>query len=107
MNSIKSFNLIRIFAIQFSLLIIFSGELMSNSLPKYHTKTLENGLQIVAIPMKNGSGVISTDVFIKLEVEMKKMGKSGIAHMLEHLNFKSTKNLKAGEFDEIVKVLVE
>ena len=31
------------------------------------------------------------------------MGKSGIAHMLEHLNFKSTKNLKAGEFDEIVK----
>jgi len=31
------------------------------------------------------------------------MGKSGIAHMLEHMNFKSTKNLKAGEFDEEVK----
>jgi predicted Zn-dependent peptidase len=31
------------------------------------------------------------------------MGKSGIAHMLEHLNFKSSKNLKAGEFDNIVK----
>ena len=31
------------------------------------------------------------------------MGKSGIAHMLEHLNFKSTDNRKAGEFDSIVK----
>lgn len=103
MNSRKNSNLIKIFIIQFSLLITISGELMSNSLPKYHTKTLENGLQIVAIPMKNGSGVISTDVFYKVGSRDEKMGKSGIAHMLEHLNFKSTKNLKAGEFDEIVK----
>jgi len=76
---------------------------MSSNLPKYHTKTLENGLQIVAIPMKNGSNVISTDVFYKVGSRDEKMGKSGIAHMLEHLNFKSTKNLKSGEFDEIVK----
>ena len=103
MNSTKSNNLIKIFIIQFFLLITISGELMSNSLPKYYTKTLENGLQIVAIPMKNGSGVISTDVFYKVGSRNEKMGKSGIAHMLEHLNFKSTKNLKSGEFDEIVK----
>lgn len=76
---------------------------MANSLPKYHTKTLENGLQIVAIPMKNGSNVVSTDIFYKVGSRDEKMGKSGIAHMLEHLNFKSTENLKAGEFDEIVK----
>ncbi|MAC85125.1 MAG: peptidase M16 [Arcobacter sp.] len=76
---------------------------MANSLPKYYTKTLENGLQIVAIPMKNGSNVVSTDIFYKVGSRDEKMGKSGIAHMLEHLNFKSTKNLEAGEFDEIVK----
>jgi len=75
----------------------------ANSLPKYYTKTLENGLQIVAIPMNNGSNVISTDIFYKVGSRNETMGKSGIAHMLEHLNFKSTKNLKAGEFDEIVK----
>jgi zinc protease len=103
MNSIKINNYFKIFAIQFSLLITISGELMSSNLPKYHTKTLENGLEIVAIPMKNNSGVISTDVFYKVGSRDEKMGKSGIAHMLEHLNFKSTKNLKAGEFDEIVK----
>jgi predicted Zn-dependent peptidase len=76
---------------------------MANSLPKHHKTTLDNGLEIVVIPMRNGSGVITTDVFYKVGSRNEVMGKSGIAHMLEHLNFKSTKNLHAGEFDEIVK----
>ena len=84
--------------------LIFMGELMSaNSLPKYYTQTLKNGLQVVAIPMDNGTNVISTDIFYKVGSRNEVMGKSGIAHMLEHLNFKSTKNLEAGEFDEIIK----
>jgi predicted Zn-dependent peptidase len=87
----------------FLTICILIGGLMANSLPKFETKTLKNGLQIVAIPMKNGSGVISTDIFYKVGSGSETMGKSGIAHMLEHLNFKSTKHLKAGEFDEIVK----
>lgn len=76
---------------------------MASSLPHYETITLDNGLQIVAIPMDNGSKVISTDIFYKVGSRNEVMGKSGIAHMLEHMNFKSTKNLKAGEFDEEVK----
>lgn len=76
---------------------------MANSLPEHHTKTLENGLQIVVIPMQNDSNVITTDIFYKVGSRNEVMGKSGIAHMLEHLNFKSTKNLEAGEFDKIVK----
>jgi predicted Zn-dependent peptidase len=80
-----------------------TGVLMANSLPKYYTKTLDNGLQVVAIPMKNNSNVITTDIFYKVGSRNEVMGKSGIAHMLEHLNFKSTKNLEAGEFDRIVK----
>lgn len=89
----------------FLTLCILLGVLMANSLPEYKTKTLDNGLQIIAIPMNNGSNVISTDIFYKVGSGSEIMGKSGIAHMLEHLNFKSTKNLKAGEFDEIVKGL--
>jgi predicted Zn-dependent peptidase len=85
------------------LIILFLGAVMGNSLPKYFTKKLDNGLEIVVIPMKNGSNVITTDIFYKVGSGDEVMGKSGIAHMLEHLNFKSTKNLKAGEFDEIVK----
>lgn len=83
--------------------LTFLGALMANSLPQHVTKTLENGLQIVVIPMNNKSDVITTDIFYKVGSGNEIMGKSGIAHMLEHLNFKSTKNLKAGEFDEIVK----
>ena len=75
----------------------------TTSLPKYYEKVLENGLKIVAIPLKNGTNVISTDIFYNVGSRDEVMGKSGIAHMLEHLNFKSTKNLKAGEFDTIVK----
>ena len=73
------------------------------ALPKYYKQTLKNGLEVVAIPMNNNSNVISVDIFYKVGSRNEKMGKSGIAHMLEHMNFKSTKNLKAGEFDKIVK----
>ena len=86
--------------------LIFIGTIMAktnNSLPQYFTKELNNSLQVVAIPLHNNSDVISVDVYYKVGSRNEVMGKSGIAHMLEHLNFKSTKNLKAGEFDEIVK----
>jgi len=76
---------------------------MAGSLPKYYETTLKNGLKVVAIPMHNDSGVLTTDIFYKVGSRNEVLGKTGIAHMLEHLNFKSTKHLKAGEFDEIVK----
>lgn len=82
---------------------INSAFLTSSVLPKHYTKTLENGLEIVVVPLHNQSGVIETNVFYKVGSRNESMGKSGIAHMLEHLSFKSTKNLRAGEFDEIVK----
>ncbi len=82
---------------------INSAFLTSSVLPKHYTKTLENGLEIVVVPLHNQSGVIETNVFYKVGSRNESMGKSGMAHMLEHLSFKSTHNLKAGEFDEIVK----
>jgi len=87
----------------FITLFLMTGVLMASSLPKYYTKTLENGLEIVAIPMNNNSGVITSDIYYKVGSKDEVMGNSGMAHMLEHLSFKSTKNLKEGEFDEIVK----
>ncbi|WP_419258150.1 M16 family metallopeptidase [Campylobacter fetus] len=72
-------------------------------LPKFSKITLNNGLEVYHTPLNLGSNVISIDLFYKVGSRNETMGKSGIAHMLEHLNFKSTKNRKAGEFDEIVK----
>ena len=75
---------------------------MSN-LAKFYTKKLKNRLEIVVIPMNKGSNVVSTNIIYKVGSRNEVMGKSGIAHMLEHMNFKSTKNLAEGEFDKIVK----
>lgn len=80
-----------------------SSVLLGSVLPKYESKILSNGLQVVVIPLHNKSNVIETNVFYKVGSRNEIMGKSGIAHMLEHMNFKTTKNLRAGEFDEIVK----
>jgi predicted Zn-dependent peptidase len=84
-------------------ILITTGVIMGNSLPKYFTKTLKNKMQVVVIPMDNGSGVITSDIYYRVGSRNEVMGKSGIAHMLEHLSFKSTKKYKAGEFDTIVK----
>jgi len=85
------------------LLLFTIGFLMSNSIPKHYTEELKNGLKVVVIPLKNGSGVVSTNIFYRVGSRNEIMGKSGLAHMLEHLNFKSTDNHPAGEFDQIVK----
>ena len=76
---------------------------MANSLPKHYSETLDNGLQVVVIPMHNESGVITTDIYYKVGSRNEILGQTGMAHMLEHLSFKSTKKLKEGEFDVIVK----
>ncbi|WP_163555107.1 M16 family metallopeptidase [Helicobacter suis] len=102
--------MVRIFY-SFFILILWVGVSMGATidqgirayLPKYYTTTLENGLQVVAVPLANKSGVIEIDVLYKVGSRNERMGKSGIAHMLEHMNFKSTKHLKEGDFDAIVK----
>ncbi|MCX2683592.1 pitrilysin family protein [Campylobacter sp. MIT 21-1685] len=69
----------------------------------FEKMVLKNKLEVYAFNVNKASDVISVDIFYKVGSRNETMGKSGIAHMLEHLNFKSTKNLRAGEFDERVK----
>lgn len=80
-----------------------SSFVSAKTLFQYDELDLDNGLKVVVIPMKNNSKVVDINIFYKVGSGNEVMGKSGIAHMLEHLNFKSTKNLKSGEFDSIVK----
>jgi predicted Zn-dependent peptidase len=60
-------------------------------------------MQVIVIPMHNDSGVITTSIYYKVGSRNEILGHTGMAHMLEHLSFKSTKNLAAGDFDVIVK----
>jgi len=74
-------------------------------LHKFYSYKLKNDLEVIAIPMNKGSKVITSNIFYKVGSRNETLGKTGIAHMLEHMNFKSTKNLKEGDFDKIVKSL--
>ncbi|MCK0501593.1 M16 family metallopeptidase [Helicobacter pylori] len=100
----KHFSVKRLLRLSSVLLVTLGASMHAQSyLPKHESITLKNGLQVVSVPLENKTGVIEVDVLYKVGSRNEVMGKSGIAHMLEHLNFKSTKNLKAGEFDKIVK----
>jgi zinc protease len=63
--------------------------------------TLDNGLQVVVIS-NHRAPVVTQLIMYKVGAMDESPGKSGIAHFFEHLMFKGTKTLKAGEFSAIV-----
>ena len=63
--------------------------------------TLKNGMMVVVITNRRAP-VVRHMVWYRVGAADEPPGKSGIAHFLEHLMFKRTKQLKAGEFDRIV-----
>jgi zinc protease len=66
--------------------------------------TLENGLEIVVIP-NHRTPVVTHMVWYRVGAADEQRGVSGIAHFLEHLMFKGSGDLKAGEFSEIIRSL--
>ncbi len=65
------------------------------------TFRLANGMQVVVIP-NHRAPVVTHMVWYKVGSADEPPGKSGIAHLLEHLMFKGTKTLKPGEFSAIL-----
>lgn len=63
--------------------------------------TLNNGMQVVVIP-NNKVPAVSHMVWYKTGAKDEPLGKSGIAHFLEHLMFKGTPRYGKGEFSKIV-----
>ncbi|MGC2856159.1 M16 family metallopeptidase [Novispirillum sp. DQ9] len=65
------------------------------------TFTLENGLQVVVVE-NHRVPVVSHMVWYKVGAADEPPGKSGIAHLLEHLMFKGTNRIGPNEFSTIV-----
>ncbi len=65
---------------------------------------LENGMQVIVIP-NHKIPAVTHMIWYKVGAADEPVGKSGIAHFFEHLMFKGTKEVKAGEFSKIVKSL--
>jgi zinc protease len=65
------------------------------------TVTLPNGLQVVAISNARAP-IVTHMVWYRAGAADERQGKSGIAHFLEHLMFKGTKEVASGDFSKIV-----
>jgi zinc protease len=65
------------------------------------TFTLKNGLDVVVVE-DHRAPVVTHMVWYRVGAADDGPGKTGNAHLLEHLMFKGTKTLKSGEFSRIV-----
>ena len=65
------------------------------------TFTLANGMQVVVVPNRRAPVVVHM-VWYRVGAADEPVGKSGIAHFLEHLMFKGTETIPPGEFSKIV-----
>lgn len=65
------------------------------------TFTLDNGMQVVVLP-DHRAPVVTHMVWYRVGSTDEPMGKSGIAHFLEHLMFKGTDEIPPGEFSKTV-----
>ncbi len=66
------------------------------------TFTLDNGMDVVVIP-DHRAPVVTHMVWYKVGAVDEAPGKSGIAHLFEHVMFKQTKNIGPEEFTSIVQ----
>ncbi|MCY4181054.1 MAG: insulinase family protein, partial [Litoreibacter sp.] len=66
------------------------------------TFTLDNGLEAVVIEDHRAPVVVHM-LWYKVGAADEPPGASGVAHFLEHLMFKGTDKLEAGEFSDVVQ----
>ena len=66
-----------------------------------YEKTLANGLRVIVKEDPRAPTVVHM-VWYRVGAMDEVSGTSGVAHVLEHMMFKATKNMKAGEFSKRV-----
>ncbi len=65
-------------------------------------RTLANGLRVVSV-QDNNSPTVAVHVWYDVGSKDDPEGRSGFAHLFEHLMFKSSKNLKSEQFDRLTE----
>lgn len=65
-------------------------------------RTLANGLQVIASPDPRAA-TVSVQVWYRVGGKDDPVGRSGFAHLFEHMMFKATKHMKAEQFDRLTE----
>lgn len=82
-------------------LLLASSAVRAENLFKAESFTLDNGMKVVAVENRRAPAVTHM-VWYKTGSIDDPLGKSGIAHVLEHLMFKGTPAVPDGQFSKIV-----
>lgn len=69
---------------------------------QYHYRELPNGLRVYAMPDANTANV-AIQVWYRVGWRDDPQGRSGFAHLFEHLLFKSTRNMPDGMFTQLTQ----
>ena len=68
----------------------------------YTERTLANGLEVISAP-NHASPTVSVQVWYHVGSKDDPAGRSGFAHLFEHLMFKSTKHMRAEQMDRLTE----
>lgn len=88
----------------FTTFFLLSFLLYSEARSEISSFFLNNGMEVVVIE-DHRAPIVTHMVWYKTGAADENLGKSGVAHLLEHLLFKETKNVKTGEFSKKVESL--
>jgi zinc protease len=69
---------------------------------KYETFTLPNGLKFI-VHEDHSTPIVAVDVWYDVGAADEALGRSGFAHLFEHLMFQETQNLEKGDFDKYIE----
>lgn len=83
-------------------LTLVSDQAFGDSHLRLRRYTLDNGLTLLTLP-DPAAPVISYHTWLRVGSRHEKKGKTGLAHLFEHLMFNETENLPAGEFDRRIE----
>jgi len=85
---------------------VLCGALLMNPLPTFAEEVaefkLDNGL-LVLLKENHNAPVVNVNIVYRVGSKYERPGLTGLSHMLEHMMFKTTKNLPLGEFDKRLK----
>ena len=70
--------------------------------PPVHRYRLPNGLQLLVLE-DHEAPIFAWHTWFRVGSRHERPGRTGIAHLFEHLMFKETRSLKEGEFDKIME----
>src|SRR5687768_16101315 len=65
---------------------------------RYETFTLPNGLRFI-VHEDHSTPIVAVDVWYDVGSANEEVGRSGFAHLFEHMLFQETENLEKGAFD--------